>query len=48
MRPHYTNYFKGIDHFKDTRMKLVTTENIDEIKQILLEIPEKYSNNLIV
>lgn len=48
MRPHYTNYFKGIDHFKDTRMKLVTTENIDEIKQILLEIPEKYSTNLIV
>ena len=48
MRPHYTNYFKGIDHFKDTRMKLVTTENIDEIKQILLEIPEKYSTNLII
>jgi nifR3 family TIM-barrel protein len=47
MRPHYTNYFKGIDHFKDTRMKLVTTENIDEIKQILQEIPSIYSHKAI-
>jgi nifR3 family TIM-barrel protein len=46
MRPHYTNYFKGIEHFKDTRMKLVTSENIEEIKQILTEIPEKFSNTL--
>ncbi|MES2515768.1 MAG: tRNA dihydrouridine synthase DusB [Bacteroidota bacterium] len=42
MRPHYTNYFKGIDHFKDTRMKLVTTDNIEEIREILFSIPEKY------
>ena len=48
MRPHYTNYFKGVDHFKETRMKLVTTEDIEEIKQILFEIPEKYSNSLIL
>ncbi|MFO0322071.1 MAG: tRNA dihydrouridine synthase DusB [Bacteroidota bacterium] len=46
MRPHYTNYFKGIEHFKDTRMKLVTSENIEEIKQILTDIPEKFSNTL--
>src|SRR5690606_3277941 len=25
MKRHYTNYFKGIAHFKDYRMKLVTT-----------------------
>ena len=38
MRPHYSNYFKGINHFKETRMKLVTIENIEEIKDILLGI----------
>jgi nifR3 family TIM-barrel protein len=42
MRPHYTNYFKGIDHFKDTRMKLVTTDHIEEIRELLLSIPEKH------
>lgn len=35
MRPHYSNYFKGINHFKETRMKLVTTENINEIRETL-------------
>ncbi len=46
MRPHYTNYFKGIDHFKDTRMKLVTTDNIEEIRELLLSIPDKYSSTV--
>lgn len=35
MRPHYSNYFKGINHFKETRMKLVTTEDINEIRDVL-------------
>ncbi len=42
MRPHYTNYFKGISHFKDTRMKLVTTDSIEEIEALLLSLPEKF------
>lgn len=42
MRPHYTNYFRGISHFKDTRMKLVTTDEINEIEDVLLSIPGKY------
>mgnify|MGYP000999193637 CR=1 FL=1 len=32
------NYFKGIDNFKDTRMKLVTTNNIEEIRELLFSI----------
>ncbi|WP_419802085.1 tRNA dihydrouridine synthase DusB [Mucilaginibacter sp.] len=35
MRRHYANYFKGIENFKETRMKLVASENIDEIYDIL-------------
>ena len=43
MRRHYTNYFKGLDHFKDFRMKLVTSENVNEINSTLDEVLEKYS-----
>jgi tRNA-dihydrouridine synthase B len=42
MRRHYANYFRGLDHFKDFRMKLVTTENIDDIFGILEEVLERY------
>lgn len=35
MRRHYSNYFKGFPHFKETRMKLVLTEDLDEILSIL-------------
>lgn len=40
MKRHYTNYFKGIAHFKEYRMKLVTTFNLDEILQTLNEIEQ--------
>lgn len=43
MRRHYTNYFKGLPHFKDHRLKLVTTFSYDEIIQILQEVQDKYS-----
>lgn len=32
MKRHYTNYFKGIAHFKEHRMKLVTSFNLAEIR----------------
>ncbi|HAW19580.1 MAG TPA: tRNA dihydrouridine synthase DusB, partial [Flavobacteriales bacterium] len=38
MRRHYANYFKGIPHFKETRMKLVTNDSIDELVDILDQI----------
>lgn len=47
MRPHYTNYFKGINHFKDTRMKLVTTDSIQEIEDTLLSIPSKFQESIV-
>lgn len=38
MRRHYANYFKGIPHFKDYRMKLVSLQDISEINEVLDEI----------
>jgi nifR3 family TIM-barrel protein len=35
MKRHYTNYFKGIAHFKDYRMKLVTSYDLQEIFDLL-------------
>lgn len=31
MRRHLTNYFKGLPNFKETRLKLVTSLDIDEL-----------------
>lgn len=42
MRRHYTNYFRGIPNFKPIRTILVTSETYSEVKESLLEIPEKF------
>jgi nifR3 family TIM-barrel protein len=42
MRRHYANYFKGLDHFKEFRMKLVTTNSYEEILHTLEEVRERY------
>lgn len=44
MRRHYANYFKGLDHFKDFRMRLVMSADYDEIISILDEITSRYAN----
>jgi tRNA-dihydrouridine synthase B len=44
MRRHLSNYFKGIPHFKDTRLKLLTTLEVDEIRNIIGEIKETWGN----
>lgn len=44
MRRHYANYFKGLDHFKDFRIRLVQSEDIQEIKGILASITETYKD----
>jgi len=41
MKRHYSNYFKGIPHFKDYRIKLVTSFDLNEVKDTLNEIKEK-------
>jgi len=40
MRKHYANYFKGIDHFKEHRMRLVTSDSFEEINTVLEEVME--------
>jgi tRNA-dihydrouridine synthase len=40
MKRHYTNYFKGIAHFKDYRSKLVTSSDLSEILDVLNYISE--------
>ena len=35
MKRHYTNYFKGIPHFKDYRIRLVTSNSQEEINKLL-------------
>jgi tRNA-dihydrouridine synthase B len=40
MKRHYSNYFKGIAHMKEYRMKLVTSFNLSEIMDTLNYIQE--------
>ena len=42
MRRHYANYFKGIPHFKEYRMQLVSLSNIADIHAVLDEINEQF------
>jgi len=44
MRRHFSNYFKGLPHFKETRLKLLTTIDIEEIHRILDSIKERYGD----
>ena len=42
MRRHLSNYFKGLSHFKETRLKLLTAVEVDDIRRIINEIREKW------
>jgi tRNA-dihydrouridine synthase B len=44
MRRHFSNYFKGLPHFKETRLKLLTAIEVDEIKIIINEIRQKWGD----
>jgi nifR3 family TIM-barrel protein len=44
MRRHLSNYFKGLPHFKETRLKLLTTVDVDEIKITLEEIRKRWGD----
>ena len=44
MRRHLSNYFKGLPHFKETRLKLLTATDVDDIKVIINEIREKWGD----
>jgi nifR3 family TIM-barrel protein len=40
MRRHYANYFKGIDHFREHRLDLVTLEDPDALRAKLASIAQ--------
>jgi len=44
IRRHLSNYFKALPHFKETRMKLVTSLDVNELVQTLDSITEKYGD----
>lgn len=43
-RRHYTNYFKGIPHFKEHRMKMVTSDHSEDVFAAFDEVEEKFSD----
>ena len=48
MKRHYTNYFKGIPHFKDYKTKLVTSFDLQEIYDTLDAIEENFSDAVLL
>jgi len=47
-RRHYTNYFKGIPHFKEYRMKMVTTDEAKGVFEVFDEVIENFSDHQFV
>ena len=45
MRRHFSNYFKGLPHFKEMRLKLLTTLDVNEIYDLIEEIKIKYKGH---
>ena len=43
-RRHYTNYFKGIPHFKEYRMKMVTSDDAADVFAAFDEVLEKFGD----
>ena len=43
-RRHYTNYFKGIPHFKEYRMKMVTSDDSADVFAAFDEVLEKFGD----
>ncbi len=43
MRRHFVHYFKGLDNFRDTRIRLLTTEDPAAILEILEYIENRYA-----
>ena len=47
-RRHYTNYFKGIPHFKEYRMKMVTSDASKDVFAAFDEVLEKFGDHEFV
>jgi tRNA-dihydrouridine synthase B len=48
MRRHYSGYFKGYEHFKPFRMRLVTEDSPTEILHVLEEVRAFYGQDSII
>ena len=48
MRRHLSCYFKGLPDFKETRMRLVTEDNSEEVFNILEFISSKWGDTPIM
>jgi len=44
MRRHLSNYFKGLPGFRETRLRLLTSLDVNEIRDIIAEIREKWGS----
>jgi tRNA-dihydrouridine synthase B len=44
MRRHLANYFKGLPHFRETRLKLLTSLDVEEIRQQINKIRLKWGD----
>lgn len=44
MRRHLSNYFKGLPHFKETRLRLLTATEVDDIKMIIDGIKQRWGD----
>ncbi|MBP1666215.1 MAG: tRNA-U20-dihydrouridine synthase [Bacteroidetes bacterium] len=44
MRRHFSNYFKGLPNFKETRLRLLTCQDEEEIKSIIEETGQKWGD----
>ena len=47
MRRHFSTYFRGLPNFKQTRIRLLTTLDVNEIIGILDEIEERYNEEVM-
>ncbi len=47
-RRHYTNYFRGIPHFKEYRMKMVTSDEASDVFAAFEEVLEKFADHQFV
>jgi nifR3 family TIM-barrel protein len=47
-RRHYTNYFKGIPHFKEYRMRMVTSDASEDVFAAFDEVLQKFGDHQFV
>jgi nifR3 family TIM-barrel protein len=47
MRRHYTNYFKGIPHFKEYRLKMVTSDSAQDVFNVFDEVLQKFPSLIL-